>query len=599
MNFSTFPEIWAIDFEFSQEEGERPNPICLVGLELKTGQYIRLWEDDLKTIASSPFSEDSLILAYYASSEMGCYLELGWSLPEKLIDLYVEFRNFTNQKIKFSGNGLLGALSFFGIDSIEVIQKEEMRTLALRGGPWSDKEKMDLLNYCQSDVDGLSKLFRKMTRVLNLEQALLRGEYVKAASVVERNGIPIDGDSLKALRDNWDKIKALLISKANEEFPVFDGQVFKHDRWEAWLEKNKIPWERHSSGKLKLDEETFAKMAACYPVVEPIKELRSTLSKMRSIDLSVGIDQRNRCLLSVFSSKTSRNQPSTKKFIFGQSAWMRNLIQPQKGLSLAYIDWSQQEFGIGAALSKDENMIEAYNSGDPYLEFAKQAGGVPQGATKASHPEQRDIYKQCVLAVQYGMGAEALAKKTDLSIFEAKHLLHSHRKTYQKFWDWSDAVLDSAHLNGFLQTVFGWTLFLEKEANVRSIRNFPMQANGAELLRLATVFGVENHIKICALVHDAILIEGSIQEIENRVRQMKGLMERASEIVLDGFKLRSDARVIPYPERFSEPRGKSMWESVCSCFPKPLEGSMCAIALLHVHFFTSGLSIFNICSGGL
>jgi len=57
-----------------------------------------------------------------------------------------------------------------------------------------------------------------------------------------------------------------------------------------------------------------------------------------------------------------------------------------------------------SALSKDANMVAAYRSGDPYLAFAKQAGAVPPGATKQSHSAQRELFKQCVLAVQYGMG---------------------------------------------------------------------------------------------------------------------------------------------------------------------------------------------------
>ena len=79
------------------------------------------------------------------------------------------------------------------------------------------------------------------------------------------------------------------------------------------------------------------------------------------------------------------------------------------GWALAYIDWKQQEFGIAAALSGDPAMYRGYCSGDPYLEFAKQAGLVPENATKQTHPDQRRLCKAAVLAVQYGMGAESLA----------------------------------------------------------------------------------------------------------------------------------------------------------------------------------------------
>src|SRR5438309_989200 len=113
--------------------------------------------------------------------------------------------------------------------------------------------------------------------------------------------------------------------------------------------------------------------------------LRHALSEMRLNELAVGSDGFNRCMLSVFRSETSRNQPSNTRYIFGPSVWLRFLIQPSPGYGIAYIDWQQQEFGIAAALSRDPLMLEAYRSGDPYLAFAKQAGAAPPHATKASH----------------------------------------------------------------------------------------------------------------------------------------------------------------------------------------------------------------------
>jgi hypothetical protein len=70
---------------------------------------------------------------------------------------------------------------------------------------------------------------------------------------------------------------------------------------------------------------------------------------MHLSDLRVGADVCNRCSLSPFRSRTSRNQPSNAKYIFRLSVWMRFLIQPAVGWGLAYLDFEQQEFGIGAA----------------------------------------------------------------------------------------------------------------------------------------------------------------------------------------------------------------------------------------------------------
>ena len=163
-------------------------------------------------------------------------------------------------------------------------------------------------------------------------------------------------------------------------------------------------------------------------------------------DLAVGTDGRNRCLLSPFRSVTSRNQPSNAKFIFGPSCWLRSLIQPKPGHAVAYVDWSQQEFGIAAALSGDPAMMEAYRSGDPYLTFAKQARAVPPDATKKSHPGERDLFKVCSLAVQYGMGAQTLAQRLDQPEAMARELLRLHRQTYPKFWRWSEAAVNHAML---------------------------------------------------------------------------------------------------------------------------------------------------------
>ncbi len=126
-----------------------------------------------------------------------------------------------------------------------------------------------------------------------------------------------------------------------------------------------------------------------------------------------------------------RNQPSNSKFIFGPSVWLRGLIRPRPGWGLAYVDWSQQEFGIAAALSGDPAMMEAYRSGDPYLAFAIQAGAVPRTATKKTHEAEREQFKACVLAVQYGMGEASLAARINQPVARARQLLALHRHTYR------------------------------------------------------------------------------------------------------------------------------------------------------------------------
>jgi hypothetical protein len=94
------------------------------------------------------------------------------------------------------------------------------------------------------------------------------------------------------------------------------------------------------------------------------------------------------------------------------------------------------------------------------------------------------------------MGAEALAQRIGQPTIRARELLRLHRQTYRAFWVWSDRVVDHAMLTGRLHTVFGWHVHVPPNANARSLSNFPMQANGAEMLRLACCFGTEQGIEI-------------------------------------------------------------------------------------------------------
>jgi DNA polymerase I len=210
--------------------------------------------------------------------------------------------------------------------------------------------------------------------------------------------LTIDVPMLDRLREGWDGIQDQLIAEIDVDYRVYDGRTFKQDRFAAWLARNGIPWPYLDSGRLDLGEETFRQQAKAYPSVSPLRELRSALSDLRLNDLAVGRDGRNRTILSAFRSRSGRNQPSNTKFIFGPSVWLRGLIKPPPGSAVAYIDWSQQEFGIAGALSGDTKMMDAYSSGDPYLTFAKQAQAVPTDATKKSHPNERELFKQCVLA---------------------------------------------------------------------------------------------------------------------------------------------------------------------------------------------------------
>ncbi len=570
-----YSQVWVIDFEFHQPEGWLPTPICLVASELTTGRTLRLGPADLVGRPSPPFptGPEVLVVAYFAAAEMACFLALGWRLPERVLDLYVEFRSFTNGRSTPAGVGLLGALAYFGLTMVDAAVKDDMRQLAVRGGPYTADEVRALLDYCERDVRATRAVFRAMTDRIDWPRAVLRGRYIRALANMERTGIPIDVDLHRRLVPHWDALRTGLVSSTSREYlvrdahglpvPLFDGTTLKHDRFERYLLDRRITWPRTPTGRLATDDDTLKQMARAYPELQPLRAVLQALGQLRVTALTVGPDGRNRCLLSPFSSRTGRNQPSSTRFAFGLPAWLRGLIRPRPGTALAYVDWSGQEYGIAAALSDDPVMITDYSSGDPYLAFAKRIGVVPPTATKHTHPRERDAFKVALgLGAMYGAGAETVAISTGRSVAEAAEWLRRHHEMYPRFWRWRDAVVTHGMLHRHVDTVFGWRLHVGPDANPRALANMPMQGNGAEMMRLAACTATEAGLKVCCPVHDAFLVEGETGQIEEVTTAMREHMAAASRVVLGGFELRTGVEVVRYPDRFVEARGQAMWERV-------------------------------------
>lgn len=559
-----FRVAWCIDFEFKQPAGERPQPLCMVGRELFTGREIRMWRGELLTLRRAPFDvgDDALMVAFAAQAEIGCFLALGWPAPSNVLDLFAEHRVETNGKILPCGNGLLGALSCRGLAHIDAGTKEAMRRLILDTEHHDEHQQRKILDYNASDVVGLMALLSVMATEIDWPRALLRGRYTVTVATQQHAGIPTDAPLHQRLTTNWNPLKQRLVRAIDAELGVYDGTTFKAAWFAHWLAANNIAWPRLPSGSLALDDDTFKQQALRYPKVQPLRELRNTLGKLRLTDLPIGGDARNRAPIWPFSAKTGRNQPSANKFIFGPSRWMRGLIRPQEGHGVAYIDFRAQEFAVAAAMSGDERMIGAYASGDPYLAFAKMAGLAPPEAMTASHAVVREQCKQLMLAVSYGMGARSLAGRLGITIVEAEELLRLHRLTFPRFWKWIDGVIDDAMVTNVMRSVFGWRLHIGPDPNPRSIANFPMQANGAEMMRIAAIAATEAGIEVCAPVHDAYLIAAPLDRLDADVARMGAIMAKAGNLVTGGLDIHTTATVVRWPDRFMPDGARPMWDLV-------------------------------------
>lgn len=581
-----YDSVWCVDFEYYTgiSGADAPSPICMVAHELFSGKTIRVWLwGGAVTACPIPTDNRSLYIAFYASAEITCHLGLGWPVPTRILDLYAEFRWTANSVANFqiaspegktkgrNRFGLLNCMRTFGLgaEAVTAGYKDEARDLCMRGGPFSDAERTLILEYCESDVIALTKLLPRMLGFIELHPALFRGRYMAAVAAMERRGIPIDQDLAKRFRDHWPSIIERLIVDNESEFDVIGNRDIDQKKLAIWLASNGLiqSWPRSSSKTLRSDSDTLADWAKFSPQVMRLKEFLGAVRRTRLFDkLQIGSDGRNRFLISPFGSKTSRNQPSNARSVFGPACWVRLLIQPPPGYALLYCDWSGQEYGEAAYFSGDAKMIADYANDDPYLGFAKRIKLAPENATKHSHPVLRDQLKVAAgLGVLYGAQAPTVARAGNMTETQAERVLREHSYTYPQFWRWRQQVIDHARLTGELRTCLGWKWRVNDDDSTNSVSNWMMQSHGADMLRVACCLAVERGIEVCTPVHDALLVLAPIDAIEDVKNATVTCMEEASSVVLGGPKLKVgvDDPVI-YPNHFSDKRGLEMWERLHS-----------------------------------
>ncbi|SDG60573.1 MULTISPECIES: DNA polymerase [unclassified Duganella] len=555
--------IWVVASEISETIHSPISPRfeAITVINVQTSELIEVSASDVRVLTKFPIPLDGtcLLICYDCVKFLNAMRAEGWPLPEHLIDLRSEFLCITNGSDRHFGTGLNGAMLSCGLPATFNEPLSDWPGCTNNNAFEPSAESVTLS--CKKKAIGCAALFDFLHKYIEFDFALLRGMYSIAASAIENNGVPLDHELLELVATHWDEIKQRLIDDIDAAYSVFRDGKFDSQLWAAWLKTHGIAWPTSVDG-LDLSDASFKSMAKLHPDIAPVRWLKTCVESGSPDGIAIHRDGRSRAPLATFSSSTSRNQPSTKRSVFGRASWTRGFVRPTPGYGIAYIDWAQQEFGIAASLSSDLRMQEAYCSGDPYLKFGIQSGILPTHATRDTHPGQRELFKQSVLAIQYGIGAESLAEQTGQTVSAAVQMLQLHRNLYSTFWAWSDEIVTEALLGGKIWTAFGWYLHTNAKSNERSLRNFPMQANGAEMLRLACIQLVDSGVRVCATMHDALLIEAPIATLQHEIAMTQKIMAQASKDVLGGFEIQTSVQTCVYPNRFTNTRNSEMWNKV-------------------------------------
>ena len=487
-------------------------------------------------------------------------------MPERILDLFAEFRNRTNMgswtRRDASGRQPARRSDLFWLRH-HGRGREEGNAEAIGGGTWSRaRHAEEILDYCETDVDALERLLPAMLPRIDLPRALLRGRYMAAAAAMEYNGVPIDVPTLELLRERWTDIQDHLIA-AIDVYGVYDGRTFKADRWRKLMAKLSIPWPRLESGQLDLSDDTFRQMAKAYPVVSPLRELRSALSDLRLNDLAVGQDGRNRTILSAFPVAHRAQSAEQLEVHLRPERVAARTDQAAAGLRrrlrrLVAAGIRHRRRAVGRHRRCRRPISRAIPTWPSPSRPARSRRTPPRRHTGPS--------ANCSSSASWPSSTAWRPKASPCAsvspVIVARDLLRAHRETYRTFWRWSDAAVDHGHATGSLHTVFGWHVHVGENSNPRSLRNFPMQANGAEMLRLAACLATERGIEVCAPVHDAFLICAPLDRLDARRRRHarrhgRGVADRAR-------RLRARHRCVHRPVAGSVhgPARPVMWERV-------------------------------------
>jgi len=207
-------------------------------------------------------------------------------------------------------------------------------------------------------------------------------------------------------------------------------------------------------------------------------------------------------------------------------------------VELMTADYSQIEMRIMAHLSRDEGLIEAFNTGEDLHSFVgSRAFGVPIDEVTA---ELRRRVKAMSYGLAYGLSAYGLSAQLKISTEEAKEQMDAYFARFGGVRDYLEGVVDQARKDGYTSTVLGRRRYLPeldssnrqlREAAERAALNAPIQGSAADIIKVAMI-GVDAALHEAGLssrlllqVHDELLLEvapGERAAVEDLVRERMG-----------------------------------------------------------------------------
>ena len=568
--------------------------------------------------------KNDTLLTFNADAEINCLYTLGVNVTNlSIVDVQIEWNiiRLTHKSFPDHKGSLISAINCLGIEHTHSKDdKEDTRELILTKRDYTETEWKKIVEYGMSDVRVLPEVMRRIAAIHNAlntkfknTEAVQRGKYVLAASVKNREtkGFPVNERIVREIYSNRIEVKRTLIKRANSQYgnlwswnKLNKDYSFRESEFEKLVEGLGLApmWQRTKSNKLSKKKDYIGEMCKAIPSLELLHTTRNTINALNSTDLSELLVDGYIKPASGYRSMaqvTGRTSPKPKEgFVLNLPPWLRHIIQPQDDQVFIGIDWSQQEIAIAAVLSGDDKLKEAYCSGDIYSYLAKMAGAITSDqfnilkTKQSSHPDHfpakqiRDQFKSVQLGIGYGRTEaglqdalyamfldkyDSLEQARSIADERASEIYHWHLNTFDVYWEWVRENVETAYDSGFIRSLDGWTYFTHIDTKTTQLKNFPMQSNGAAMMREAVRRTMNTDIDLVCSLHDALYINSNLERMNNDVEKIGQLMDQASVWLLgDEVLTNRETSIYTSAKPYSDERGKELWEYIVSMIDKSL-----------------------------
>ncbi|MEJ6675588.1 MAG: DNA polymerase I [Polaribacter sp.] len=546
----------------TETTGLKALEVELIGIafsyEAGKGYYVSFPEDqdETKTILEEfkPFFESKIEkIGHNLKYDIKVLSNYGMPVKGKLFDTMIA-HYLINPDMRHTMDMLAETyLNYQPVSITELLGKKGKNQLSMRVIPIADQTE-----YAVEDADitfQLKQLFTgelesgNVTKLFNDIELPL----VSVLTAMEIEGININTDFLNklsvTLTDDINRLEKNIYEQAGEAFNIASPKQLGIVLFEK-MELVKKP-KKTKTGQYATGEDILSYLAKEHEIIRDIQEYRQ-YKKLQStyvdalpneVNPKTGRIHTQYMQAVAATGRLSSNNPNLQNIPIRTERGKevrKSFIPRDENYVLLAADYSQIELRIIAALSAEENMMEAFKNGeDIHASTAAKVFNVPLDEVTR---EQRSNAKTVNFGIVYGVSAFGLSNQTDLSRSEAKELIDTYYETYPKLKAYMSAQVDFAREHGYVETVLNRRRYLKdinsRNAMVRSgaernAVNAPIQGSAADIIKLAMInihnrFEKENFkSKMLLQVHDELVFDAHKDELDTIRPIIKYEMENA------------------------------------------------------------------------